>query len=190
MVRGTWRVTVHRVTKSPARLKWLNTHEVLYRYTWFTNPPHSVPSKGPPAPVLVEPIVWDRVQFRSKGKFRFSLREWKYWSFRSRAHALPDRLWAELLCRIWAEGREGSSHETRPAPAGSLRQAQRLHVARHRHLESRSHAQLRCWPQRFIVGILAWSARFHPSVRSIVWASETTPSTKWKKIEVRVYFTT
>ena len=59
MVRGAWRATVHRVTQSGTRLKWLYTHEVLYRYICITNPSHSVPSEGPPAPVLVEPVVWD-----------------------------------------------------------------------------------------------------------------------------------
>ena len=188
MVRGTWRL--QSTGSQRVRHDWSDLTRMKYYIDTLGLP--TLPTRSP-ARVLLPQYWWGQqyeTGFNSEAKFRFSLREWKYWSFPSRAHALPDRLWAELLCRIRAEGREGSSHETRPAPAGSLRQAQRLHVARHRHLESRSHTQLRCWPQPFILRILAWSARFHTSVRSIVWASETTLSTKWKKIEVRVYFTT
>ena len=37
MDKGAWRATVHRVTKSWTRVKWLSTHTLIYIYTHILN---------------------------------------------------------------------------------------------------------------------------------------------------------
>lgn len=58
------------------------------------------PQQGPSAWMLLEPIEWDWVCFRSKEKLYSLIQGWVVSWAGSRAHP-PNRLWPGLLCRVW-----------------------------------------------------------------------------------------
>lgn len=154
-------------------------------YLCYQSSPTLSPA-GPPAPGLVEPIVWNRGSIQKQGKFRFPSEKRNFGSFRSRAHALLTgcgrnyfRIWAEeeerfsrdlySSCRLGASG-SASAHG--PPPPSLTLGVIAPSVKR----------------QPFLLGILSW--RQGPPLPSVLCEQWNYTEHKVKEKKFRLYFTT